>query len=1267
MAADDDTKPSKQQLSLLQHHHGIKHDLAWPGPRTPTIVLDQVLLPLSPTDDPLILKVSPRHPGHYYSASPSYRQKTATQITHQPDHRPSAATTRTSGSDTIQHHRLIEISNQDPLTRRNRSMASPATPPKPRIWDEDNAFHAFQVEHAKLGVDLTISRDESPAETSDAQRTRANGQKKHKVSMGHVEIVMSELDKARFKTQQSRNRFQVRYSSDGYRNLEIEETQQNGSSPSPSPGPLEQQSPDPQEHDALPDSGSASSHEHFRTRCRSPIIRHQSHESISSSSSKEQPHSPANHEPEQQTERRSPYEAVEREEFTSSSSSKEQSGSPSNHEAEQVERGSSYEAAKPEYSSPRLSTENRIFSSPSRRAPSSPAADESEEEARYTTTKQEEFSPELLAESRLETPFPADDHPSHLENGPSNLVPTSTLPDLAPVPFITRISPGGFLRESEERQSHASPIDQDASRIDQGGFLRESEERESHASPIDQDATCTDQRVSRINQAASYITQDEPRTEQGVSYMSPDVSRDGRDVTRNPISSQPQVPGVMDSDSDRGGRSDEEIASRLCSVESGYDLPDDRHEESVRPPSPAHRSSPDIAENSQTNPIPISSSASPSVDLPSCLPQSPHRPHSLRSTAELTDSERSDLQSENEDDDCSRDSKVSHRDSQRSERHSSGGLDWRAEQSQDEEREQSSPPVINHSSHRPESSTSGSPEISRLPRPESLPSESQDVDQSVSLDDLTMFKAQGNLKHFTSTPRGVLHHPVPFPAVRSLTAGRAPSNIAGPSASPIVEIVSSDPKVAARAAAILKVHHGFIPRGCKVENTGLIGDDDLEREMELSIQREEADRSLRLHASSTTTSSAHPNPLRTVQAKSMLHQRRTDSSHASTNNLSTETERQETPEPHHHSRPGPSSVPSTTRQSSSRRMMHHSYFKSLKEELQQLNYRPNMLSWSQTDWKILEFCFKRIERKQPLEDCVKPEDVVLKMLEALDLSPHDCQSEWEWTKMIHRVIALQKRRSLDPSRRSRGSSATTPTSHRPMVTRPRSGISRHQSGASGSSSGILSGGPAVPSSVKEEEDVPREEVRGVYPSLEPVRRAFSRSRSSTPLPPCPKDRPGETGGAHSVSPAPSKHRPSIPQAPPISARFRRQSLRNIVAYWRARGPRRVGKGKIWTVVAAFEARFDALAASLLPPPSILITPDTDRPSSSRPNKRGLDSSAHTINPSSASTTTTTTTTCSSSNTNTMFHPSFVNDFYSEHSHLLPTAPTPRSWKKQRKT
>ncbi|KAA1066566.1 hypothetical protein PGT21_033756 [Puccinia graminis f. sp. tritici] len=1278
-----DKKPSKHQLKLIQHPHQqepLKHQLSWPGPGTPTIVLDQVLLPLSPTEDPLILKVSPRHPNQYYSASPSYRHQTANQS--QPPPRrsiiiPSTAT-RTSDSEN-QHNLDLSSAEHPPPRTRNRSMVSPATPPKPRIWDDDNAFHAFQVEHSKLGVDLTISCDESPAETSDRRQNKIKERKKHKISMGHVEIVMSELDKARFKAQHNHNRLQVRYSTDGLRKMEIEESRRTRSPsstsshsdgnhshqvsqrPSPSTGPHQHgpvHEPNHREN-ASPNSGSVSSLEHYSSRSRSPVLRHQSHLSISSSSRNEEANSSSTHEKEQQPNR------------------------------------SSSEAHEQEDTSPYIPAENRLSSSPRSEEASLPEVNETEHEPRGSSyeaaAEPKDTSNYRPSESRRETPSPLHDRRPYAENDtlkPSSAMSRNALSDIPSRRLTSRKSPGGFIRESEEYQPDASPINQDAFHIDQ---------ETSHTSQ--KESPASENTMGRVHE--------------------PELARD-RMSSESPV---PQVSGmpeeVVGSDSDQEGRSNEEIASRLCSVESGHDnLPghqgdyseeeeeEDRQgstteedsapghqgdygeeeeekdregspteEDSARSPSPTHPSSPAIDiidENSQANPIPISSSVSPSVDLPSCSPQSSHHQHSLKSTS-LAPSDRSGLQldqNEQEVDDRSQDPESPHRDSQQDESHSSRGSDRQSEQSPDEDPGRSPSPEIQHSSQPNEGSASESP----VRDSSEVLQESQDVDHSVSLDDLTLFKAQGNLKHFTSTPRGVLHHPVPFPAVTNPTTGRAPSSTPRPSTYPIVEIASSDPKVAARAAAILKVHHGFVPRGCKVENTGLMGDDDLEREMELSIQREEADRSLRLQASSTTASSAPHNLLRTVQTKNMFDQCRPEPSQDSFHHLFTENERQRTPELNHHSRAGPrspSSVASTTRQDSLRRKAHHNHCKSLKEELQQLDYRPDFHSWSQADWKILEFCFKRIERKQPLgpssQPNIQPEEVVLKMLEALDLGPSDCQSEWEWTKMIYRVIALQKRRSADPSRRSRCSSATTSTSQRRPVERPSSShiSSRHQTRISGFASQALGGGPARSSSVSEEDDeeeVRWEDGREVYPSLEPVRRAFSRSRTTTPLPRRAHDRHEEEvqhqGSQSSPATAPSGQQTRVPKAPPISDRFRRQSLRNTLAYWKARGPRRVGKGKIWTIVAAFEARFDKLLASLSPPPNILhYLRQTDTEVSSRPNKRALNHSDNVINPSSSSTTTTSTT--------TLFHPSFTNEFYSEHP-----APPPHkshSWKKQRKT
>ncbi|KNZ61089.1 hypothetical protein VP01_1453g1 [Puccinia sorghi] len=1224
---------------------------------------------------------SRRQPINYHSASPSYRHQSVTQSQPISLNSPRRLALRSMDAETsdfdakLLHQPSPGVSDaDDAISRRSRSIASPATPPKPRIWDDDNAFHAFQVEHSKLGVDLTISCDELPTNTTDRNKSKSKECKKPKISMGHVEIVMSELDNAGFIAQQNLNRLQVRYSTDGHRDLEIEETDRAGSSSSQKVGRFDhaenhrsRPSTAPDDHSPVHETqgghegGRAlESYESSRRMSRSPPIsrspplRYPSHVSISSSSSR-------------------------------------------------GESGSSSEAQQKRKEIVELS---------------------------HQVAEQEDLSPYHPCANRLETPFPLHDRePSDHRRPPPNLAFVSTK--------TNHVSPGGFIRAPQESVREPSHVDHDAS-------LSALDEPHGHrdASCVPQDETSNAHDTCPIAEDKSYVDQDplydrdntayecqdlahdgqdtaddgpdtvyngqdtadggrdtayggqdtpydgrdESNAEQQASYVQQDpdeshafqegydadpeeshVAQDAPDVdnvasraldnhqTRicqpqpesdvtspvppsSPASRMDEQADYTDDDEDR---SDEEIMSRLDCVDSGHDLRRgchdgyvEEHEEEERAPSAAPNLC--IPKNSESNPISISSSPSPSVIshfhiMAGCVVTRsrvkikvpiglPHRmttgPHNLVKPAPPGP-------------------KLATR------AHASRTI-------QDLQVLHQNAKVLSHSV----TYESAHAEISLL-----LSFIRVDVDHSVSLDDLTLFKAPGNLKHFTSTPRGVLHTPLPFPAALHPSPRRAPSSHSGPATCPIVEIVSSDPKLAAKAAAILKVHHGFIPRGCKVDNTTLIGDGDLEREMELSIQREETDRSLRLQNSSTHSSAPH-NLLRTLQTKKILENDRADLPEFSSYRHSTATERQQTPQSNPDSPSGsrsPSTVPTRSRKDSSSSRRTHDSNKSLREDLRQLNYRPDFDSWSPSDWKILEFCFKRIERKQPTDNFsqapVQPEQVVMKMLEALELGPSDCQSEWEWTKMIYRVIALQKRRSADPGR-SRGSSTATLSSRRP-IDRPND--KHHQSRPlSSSSREVVDRGPATPRSfVRDETD-----GRSVYPSLEPVRQLFSRNRSTTPARTGPQHQDHRTcDGDDQISPVQhspdrqstaSSHRGRIPKAPPVSNRFRRQSLRDTAAYWTSRGPRRVGKGKIWGIVAAFEAHNDRLASALQPPPSLLLNP-TDPKISSRPTKRSRDSPTHSSTHQNAGF-------HSSQSPTTLFHPSFVHDFYSEESN---------SWKKRK--
>ncbi|KAG0140626.1 hypothetical protein CROQUDRAFT_664932 [Cronartium quercuum f. sp. fusiforme G11] len=250
-------------------------------------------------------------------------------------------------------------------------------------------------------------------------------------------------------------------------------------------------------------------------------------------------------------------------------------------------------------------------------------------------------------------------------------------------------------------------------------------------------------------------------------------------------------------------------------------------------------------------------------------------------------------------------------------------------------------------------------------------------------------------QQLTSTPSGsgpvLPKPPAPFPSTRSncgssltprdsipnpqtstfisnqlnLTPTRAQSPF---KPSRVVQVSSSDPRIAAQAAAILNVYHGFIPRGCKVEEKEDHVDNDLllQQEMEISIRREQAkiERSIGLSVEPINVSEVVS--LQDVQ-QNHLGQLRAGSSISETGTI---------------------------------------------EE----NYKPDMEKWTTVDWKKLDKVLKRSQKvweSKGNKGDVETKIVVKKLLESLGLKVEDCKSKWEWSALVRRVKALQtmKRRS----------------------------------------------------------------------------------------------------------------------------------------------------------------------------------------------------------------------------------------------------------------
>ncbi|KAH9816194.1 hypothetical protein DFH28DRAFT_966355 [Melampsora americana] len=247
----------------------------------------------------------------------------------------------------------------------------------------------------------------------------------------------------------------------------------------------------------------------------------------------------------------------------------------------------------------------------------------------------------------------------------------------------------------------------------------------------------------------------------------------------------------------------------------------------------------------------------------------------------------------------------------------------------------------------------------------------------------------------TSTPCGTrLSRPSPF-----LSPG--PSH-----PSRVLQISSSDPKTAAQAAAILKVYHGFIPRGFKIEDNDAINPEQLEHQMEESILKEEAraEKSLfyQPHDRNTTLSvvdeDENDDPdIESNEDKSdeMVSKLLSPKPNNKTVNQILEEEGEDD---ERRNRKG-SSVVSQAPIERSRTFKPISRIKRSSSSIttspmRVLNYTPDFNHWTKTDWQILEKCLRKsTNSNHPL---VHPTTVVLKLLKVLHLNRNQCEKEWEW-------------------------------------------------------------------------------------------------------------------------------------------------------------------------------------------------------------------------------------------------------------------------------
>ncbi|KAM0752846.1 hypothetical protein T439DRAFT_378618 [Meredithblackwellia eburnea MCA 4105] len=248
---------------------------------------------------------------------------------------------------------------------------------------------------------------------------------------------------------------------------------------------------------------------------------------------------------------------------------------------------------------------------------------------------------------------------------------------------------------------------------------------------------------------------------------------------------------------------------------------------------------------------------------------------------------------------------------------------------------------------------------------------------------------------------------------------------------PVVEISSTDPQAAARAAAILKVYHDYVEQGLppvspNEHDGGEEGDEREESDEEADssavlkdlLQREERS-VLQSAIGPRYSSSSHqsaPSPL--VHSQPPHHQRISSvSSRGTVTSLASQSPSR--------FRPNPTPTPT-----SSRAVEFGSSPCSGSGSGNGASPVPTntSLPWNSKDWRRLETAIvdcSRIARREQVS--LEVDDVVEEFLENEGLTREDCQGEWKWDKLVIRVQALMQRRAKDAERRaSRASSVLDP-------------------------------------------------------------------------------------------------------------------------------------------------------------------------------------------------------------------------------------------------
>lgn len=276
----------------------------------------------------------------------------------------------------------------------------------------------------------------------------------------------------------------------------------------------------------------------------------------------------------------------------------------------------------------------------------------------------------------------------------------------------------------------------------------------------------------------------------------------------------------------------------------------------------------------------------------------------------------------------------------------------------------------------------------------------------------------------TSTPYGNrLQRPSPF-------FSPAPSD-----PSRVLQISSFDPKTAAQAAAILKVYHGFKPCGFKIEDNEATNPYQLEHQMEESILKEEAraEKSLfyqqmeRNKILSVVDEDEDEDDEDEDEDGAESDEDRNDDMvskmlsprpNKALNRIEGEEGRRKQKES---SVVSQQPVPQSSSSKLISRIKSSSSTTTNYSSPRTLGYKPDFNHWTKTDWQILESCLRKTQRtsNSSANPVVHPTTVVLKLLKVLHLDRNQCEKEWEWSCLVRRVKALQKKSELNDHQHQR--------------------------------------------------------------------------------------------------------------------------------------------------------------------------------------------------------------------------------------------------------